>query len=316
MRKQRPFRPVLNDELERRTVPSGLGLIGGIGGGSPIGIIGSGGGGPVGTAPSVDAAKVTLDFRTFENAYLTAVYNDLIAPGTPNTAKFASDPAIAAAFTALSSSVTTDTANLASNNPTLAATLTADVSSLQTTLNGLTPPATKSAIKPFETLVFTDINTSLTQAAKQVSSATPPTGTISQQTFAAISSQIGMAIQTFNTSVLAAAQSALPSNGGTPSTFAPAVQAAANTFTSSVTSALGNTSVALPPSLVSSLTSKLSGDIAAIQASLLKITIPTSSSSLGTRLFEWQVAVSLGSGEAGMFQHLLASVRTYNGSLS
>jgi len=302
---------VAGEILEDRSVPSGVG-----------GFLGN----LIGSVPAQDARLVQQAFGTFERSYFQAVRNDLLQ-ATPNPAQF-SNTDVPAAFTALNSSINMDIQNLlaTSANANLGSTLQGAVSALQTQLNGLMLPTTSSSgsVRNFMRMADRAINLTASQAAQQVRSAAPPTGSVDAQTLGQDLSQVFMAFQRYNQAYTNAIQTDLLAAGTTnPSSnstkFNADVSSALSTLVMNVTQAQSM----LPSSLMTTLTMTLTNDLTgssttrpSLQTNLQSLALPQSTNFFPLLLFRFQSAFTIAGGEGQVIQDIVTAVRQFNTTLS
>jgi hypothetical protein len=313
-RKVRGYQPVLSDTLENRTVLSGLG-------------------GFIPTLPLQDAQAVAKDVTTFEKSYNADVQNILVPKGTTNPAanRTAFNAQVATDLGTLNSAIDTSIANIVSSNPSLAATIQADLltaltptgSSLQEQLAAVKTPTSGAHVSVLSFVSKSDwaIDQADYTVTKLVSSATPPTGTITPDSVKPLFQAVNSAFQTFQKDY-ASAVSASATNPSTNRTaFNTAVQGLLTTLNSSIASALSvaNLPAGFPlATLQTTVTNDLTGTPAtgkSLQARLAAIKSPSSSRGFSMWVFQAQSLGTISLGWTHVTSDIASAINTYNASL-
>jgi hypothetical protein len=329
MPRAKPFRPVIGDTLEDRTVPSGF--------------FGNGLGNLIGLGPTAATQAVHKAVQTFEQSYSQDVFNVLYKSGTTPTAqRSAFDTQVGTDLQTLQTSINTAIANL----PT-ATTLTTTVdgeltgsasTSLQSELKAIATPTSTMGRGfffggPWRFLATSewDIAQVSQQVSQQVQSASAPVGSIDVSTVQTILGTVDTAFGTFSSSYFKNdVKGILLKTGTTPSAqqsaFNTAVGTDISTLVGSVTGALtaSGLSTPLPPSVVTSLTTKLTADLqtpstgatgASLQEKLAALPLPTTSF-FSTLWFRLGSSWTISRAESQVFSDIISAVKTYNVSLS
>lgn len=351
---RRAFRPAVSEILETRTVPSGfggfslgnpfMGDFGGSrenhGGGYPgetnptsngTGTINGafGGQGGVQTVVSKDAQAVQQALGTFQQSYQKDVQTILLGSGTPSSNRAAFDTQVGTDLTTLNTTIDTAIANITGTaNSTLASSIQADLlgtasTSLQAELAAITTPSLTHGWsgRIFSWQSSADIFQTARTVGQLVSSATVPTGTITQSTFQTLKSSIDSAYQTFTQGYVNATQTAATDPSTNRSAFDAAVQGLVTTLSNSIGTAV--TAANLPTSVATAATTAITNDLTgtptngtSLQAGLAALTSPSSSSGFAGWLFLGRSQRVINGSDHALTSDILTAINSYNTSLT
>lgn len=301
------YRPVLNDRLEDRTVPTGFGF------------------GGFSSVTAQDAVAVSKAFGGFEQNYANDVRTILYAPGTtnPSANTTAFQTKVATDLGTLNTSIDAAIANLP-DAATLGATIQAELlgpasgmtTTLQSQIDALTIP-TQTGRRAESNLInqgFRATDQTAGQVIKQVRTASPPTGTIAPSTVQTLLGSINTAYRTFSTAYFNDVKT--PPTGG----LTGALPGLLNTLSGSINSAV--TAANLPSSVSSSLTTTLTNDIltsgtatTSLQSRLSALTPPTKTTGFGVIVFDFRSLLIIGGSQGQVNHDVISAINTYNASL-
>ncbi len=322
MSERRAYRPMLNDRLEDRSVPSGFG---------PRALI---------SVPAQDAAQVARAFNDFERTYAQDVRTILLKSGTTDlaAARTAFDQAIATELGKLNTKLDGIVNNLPANTTLDQAFSTALLSttppaspdtSLQGVLAALKTPTdtTFRSTRSFIRLGTSAIDSIGDKLTAQVRNSPPPTGSIDATTLKGDVQAVHTAFRTFNQSYRDAVNNVLLPSGTTdPSTnrtaFNAAVLTALQKLSTDVTAAVANLPAGVTTTLNTTLQNRLLSTTPAaspdnsLQGRLAAITTPKSNRFFATAFFRLRSFGAIGDAEFQVVRDITDAASKYNSSLS
>lgn len=325
----------------------GRGIFGGFGGyEGREGGFGEGFGGYGGlniSVPSQDAQAVHKAIQTFEQSYANDVNTILLSStGTPTSNRAAFDAQVATDLQTLNTAIDAAIKNLpdaatldttiqnelltpATTTGTATGTTTATATSLQAQLAAIATPTTTNwwTGRSYLRQSFWAIGDTASQIEQQVSSATPPTGSITNTTAQTLVSSVKTAFQTFTQGYANAVTTTPPSTSRTA--FDNAVSTLVSTLNTSIQSAV--TAANLPAATtgsLSTLATRLTADIvtpttgatgASLQEKLAALTTPASSTGWPEYLFQAFSNHTIRRSQNQVITDIISALSSYNSTL-
>jgi len=297
MRRPQAFIPAAGEALEPRTVPTGLG-------------------GFLGSLPVQDAFAVRRDFDAFARTYVNDVRTFLApATGTPNPTGFnTAIYGMGGAIDKLNAAIAADVKNLKAG-PGFATTIAGQITTLESTLMGLTPPANSrfSTVLAYDRKALQAIEATENSAAKLVAS-DAPTGLIDSTTVNTLLRTVRTAFTTFNKAYYAAEKADLLISTPNTTQFTTDVTSALTTLNSTIVAALPSALPTLATTITNDLLSPATGTDTSLQHALSKITPPTSSG-FSRLIFNLKSAFDASVAYARVNHDIVNAIQTYNNGL-
>jgi hypothetical protein len=325
MRKRSAFRPILNERLEDRAVPSGFsGMMSHVQVLSMPGGQGMGGGMMVGTEPGsyhgsmsttvgsmMTSGMLASDSRTIQQAFqnlgtsMSSALAALRMTGTATTPPTGHAAYDAAVDTAIGKLTATMTGMMPNTGAAVASKM--GMTTLQTDLKSIgahMANGSMQAMRLAQQQMNGEIRTAMNHAMMAIRT-DQPAGSITPATIQTYNQAVRAAVQTFNTAINAAAQPSIAS--GTKLDGA-AVGSAVQALQTSLTATIAGLDT---PTLLFDPTT----DLATLQSRLTGIAAPTTGKSASARLFVMSINMAVGQTLMQINQFVGTAIAAYNASL-